>query len=85
MIYDEFIYLFREERKKLRTYDLILPKFHLILPKFHFSPRWKTFILHGAIWSFLGRDLSRRRSVATYSFVIAMCSFYYNASALVHL
>ena len=40
----------------LRTYDLVLPKFHLVLPKFYFGPPWGNFILHRAIRKFLRRN-----------------------------
>ena len=29
------------DRKTLRNFDFILPKYHLIPPKFYFAPRWE--------------------------------------------
>ena len=41
--------------KILRTYDLILPKFHFILPNFYFGPPWGIFVYSVDIPDFLGR------------------------------
>ena len=41
--------------KILRTYDLILPKFHFILSNFYFGPPWGIFVYSVAISDFLGR------------------------------
>ena len=50
---EEFLYFSGRNGEILRTYHLILPKFHLNLRKFCVIPPWRIFIFQQAIWNFL--------------------------------
>jgi len=45
----------RRNKKILRNFDLLLPKFHFILPNFYFGPPWRIFVCSLEISDFLRR------------------------------
>ena len=48
----------RRNEPILRSFDLLLPKFHFILPNFYLAPPWGIFVFHVEILAFLGRRIT---------------------------